>query len=131
MLAYSHINAPRAAIAYVDDVPAMFFGIGVVSAACASVWAVGTRKSWRVVPEVTRFWRSDFVPWLLEHDFRFAEARSLATNSRAHRWMRSLGAEQHGPAMPFGTHDEPFLLFRWTVAGYRSIYPALEVAPCA
>src|SRR5690606_4780331 len=41
-LAPFHLNAPKTAIAYVDGVPATFFGIGAVNAACASFWSVGT-----------------------------------------------------------------------------------------
>lgn len=121
-LAPFYVAAPRALVAYVDDVPAMFFGIGAINAACASVWAVGTTRGWRAVPAVTRVWHDDLVPWLIDKGFRFAEARSLASNRKAHGWLRSLGGETATDPLPFGTQDEPFLLFRFTVASYRSIH---------
>jgi hypothetical protein len=122
VLAHGHVALPKALVAYVNDVPATFFGVGWLNAGTTSVWAVSTSLGRRAMPEVTRHFRSDLVPWMLEHGAVAAEARSLATNTKAHEWMRSLGAEQHGPAFPFGRGGEPFLLFRWTVAGYRSIY---------
>lgn len=122
-LAPFHLNTLKSCIAYVDGVPAMFFGIGAINAACASFWSVGTAKAWRAVPEVTKFWLSDMVPWAMEQGFRFAEARSLATNTKAHRWLlNTFKAEVVTEPLPFGTQDEPFLLFRFTVTGYRSIY---------
>lgn len=121
-LAPIYVGLPRSLVAYVDDVPAMAFGVGMINAACASAWAVGTVKSWRAVPDVTRFWHDELVPWTIDRGFRFVEARSLVTNVRAHRWMESLGAEAVTDPLPFGKADEPFILFRWTVASYRSIY---------
>lgn len=124
-LAPYHLALPKTAIAYVDDVPAMFFGVGALNAATASVWSIGTAKAWRAVPEATRYWHEHLIPWMLEQGFRNAEARSLAANKRTHGWLRSLGAEAVAE-FPFGNQDEPFLLFRFTVARYRSIYGQLS-----
>lgn len=120
-VAYSHVRSLRSHIAYLDGVPVMAFGVNALTPLVASVWAVGTADVRRVVPEVTRFWRDDLVPWGVERGFQYAEARSLATNRRAHRWlMNTFKAKLITGPQPYGKAGEPFILFRFAVSDYRS-----------
>lgn len=110
-------------VAYIDDEPTALFGTTPINAACFSVWALGTKAFNRTVPAISRFIMREHIEKRIAIDgARTMEARSLASHTTAHRWMRSLGAELATPEpFPYGRNDEPFLLFRWTVAGYRAI----------
>ena len=108
-------------IAYLDDEPVTLFGTAPMTASCYSVWALGTDDMRRTVPAVTRMLMSEIIERRIAQGLRTAEARSLATHHEAHKWMRDLGAEQLGEPFPYGKADELFVMFRWTVAGYRAI----------
>jgi len=108
-------------IAYLRDEPVMLFGTTPIAASCMSVWAMGTRQTPRVIPAVSRYLIETHIPWRLEQGFNSMEARSLVTHGAAHRWMESMGGVRHGPAFVFGKGGEHFILYRWTVAGYRAI----------
>lgn len=117
------VMSGEAFIAYLDDEPTTLFGTSPMSASCFGVWAIGTSAMKRTIPAVSRYFMQHHIEKRITHDgLRTAEARSLASHTQAHAWMRSLGAEQVTPEpFPYGRNDEPFLLFRWTVAGYRAI----------
>ena len=121
MLAHAFVHTGNSYIAYRGDEPVMLFGTSPINAACFSVWAVGTKRTPRVIPAVSRFYLDYEIPARLAEGFRTAEARSLLSHEAAHRWMVSLGAEQIGDPFPYGKADEHFVLYRWTVAGYRAI----------
>lgn len=115
------ITSGEGFIAYMDDEPVTLFGTTPMTAACYSVWALGTQHMRRTIPAVSRKFMVEIIERRIAQGLRTAEARSLATHTEAHKWMRDLGAEQLGDAFPYGKADEPFVMFRWTVAGYRAI----------
>jgi hypothetical protein len=121
VLAAQFVHVGNCYIAYERDQPTMLFGTSPINAACFSVWGVGTERTPRVVPAVSQFMLDYEVPRRIGEGFRTAEARSIATHGQAHRWIESLGGVKHGPAFPYGKADEHFVLYRWTVAGYRAI----------
>lgn len=121
VLAHWLVMSSDAFIAYVDDEPTTLFGTSPINVACYNVFAVGTRQMRRTIPEVTRFLMVEHIEKRIREGAKTMEARSLANHTQAHAWMRSTGAVQLGKAFPYGRNDEPFVLFRWTVAGYRAI----------
>lgn len=121
VLAQWLVLSADAFIAYVDDEPVTLFGTSPINAACFNVFAVGTRQMRRTIPAVSRFMMVEHVEKRIRDGARTMEARSLATHTEAHAWMKSLGATQHGSHFAYGRNDERFVLFRWTVAGYRYI----------
>lgn len=101
-------------IASIDGRPIMFFGVTSMNIACMSVWAVGTRRTSRVVRDVTRFLIGEAVPAKIAAGFHTMEARSHVDHAQAHRWMQSTGAVVVGEPFVYGRQREKFLLFRWT-----------------
>ncbi len=111
----------RSYVAYLGDDPVMFFGTTPMTINCFSVWAVGTDRIGRAIPEASRLLLDHEVPRRIAEGFTCAEARAIATHGKAHRWIESLGGVKHGPAFEYGKAGEFFVLYRWTVAGYRAI----------
>lgn len=108
-------------IAYLDDEPVVLFGTSPMTPYAYSLFAVGTPNMRRAVPEISRFIMQTHIEERIAQGALTMEARSHADHVEAHRWMLSLGAEQHGGPFPWGRNGERFLTFRWTVAGYRAI----------
>lgn len=121
VLAQWVLTTGAAFIAYHGSDPIMLFGTSPVTVSCLSVWAMGTERMERAVPAVSRFLIREHIPHRINEGFNSMEARSLATHTAAHRWIESLGGEQHGPAYLFGKDGEHFITYRWTVSSYRAI----------
>jgi len=111
----------RAFVAYIDDEPVALFGTSPMTPYCYSLFALGTDRMHRAVPEISRFLMTVHIERRIAEGALTMEARSHIEHVAAHRWMLAMGAEQHGPSFPWGGNGEHFLLFRWTVAGYRAI----------
>lgn len=120
-LAYWLVMSGDAFIAYENDEPVTLFGTTPMTAACFSVWAIGTARMRRTIPAVTRYLMTEHIEKRIADGARTMEARSLANHTEAHAWMRSTGAEQLGEPFEYGRDGEMFVLFRWTVAGYRAM----------
>jgi len=120
-LTYAMLGAGKAFVAYLDDQPVMVFGTSPINVCTISLWALGTKRSRRVIPKVTRFMHDYHIPDRIDEGFTTGEARSLVQHHDAHRWMTNFNAEPSGEPFVYGKGGELFQLFRWTVAGYRSI----------
>lgn len=119
-LAQHLLTAPHARIAYDGEVPAVLFGYSLLNVSTASLWAVGTKRMRRAMPEVTTHYSRVIEPELHRLGVLAAEARSLVTHLEAHHWMRAWGGKRHGPAFVYGRGGERFYMFRWTVSPYRA-----------
>jgi hypothetical protein len=108
-------------VAYLKDEPVALFGTSPMTVNCLWVWALGTDRMERAVPEITRFFMDYHMPRRIEQGYTCAEARSLVTHGVAHRWIEGMGGKKLGGAFEFGKGGEHFVLYRWTVAGYRAI----------
>jgi hypothetical protein len=108
------LSGREAWVAHWHDQPVAAFGIHNATPAgnVVTVWAWGTRRMRRVVPEMTRF-VADAVPRWIEEGITRVEARSIYGHVEAHRWMRGLGAHEQ-PCPAWGKHGEDFILFSWT-----------------
>lgn len=104
-----------------NGTPVAFFGTAPMNAGTLSIWALGTKAIPRVVPVINRFMTQEHLPRRIAEGYHAMEARSHADHVEAHRWLRSVGAEAHGPAFEFGRDREKFLLFRWTKDVFESI----------
>lgn len=117
---YYTVMGSRCWVAYWKGKPVAAFGVEPFSLTALNVWALGTQHMHRVIPAITDFMALDVVPELIDAGYQIMEARSLATHEQAHAWMQSTGAEKAPGAFPYGKGGEEFILFRWTVSGYRS-----------
>lgn len=107
-------------------VPVMVYGTAPMNIATLSIWAIGTKRTFRVLPAVTRHVIHDHLPARLEQGFVSMEARSHVGHAEAHYWMRSTGAVALGEPFVYGREGTKFLLFRWTpeaLAAARERYP--------
>jgi hypothetical protein len=114
-------SSGHAYVAYRDGQPRLVFGTAPMTVNCFSVWALGMVGARATIPAVSHFFVDYEIPRRIDEGFNCAEARSIVEHAEAHRWMRGLGAEQLGASFQYGKHGEEFVLFRWTVAGYRAI----------
>lgn len=121
MLAHWLVYSGDAFIAYLKDEPVFLFGTSAMTATCYSVWGLGTKDTKRVIPAVTRYLMTTHIEKRIAEGARTMEARSLASHTEAHGWMRAVGATQLGEPFEYGKNGEPFVLFRFTVAGYRAM----------
>lgn len=113
-LAVACLQAGPAFIAYDKrEQPCMAFGAARYSPTTVSAWAYGTKRAWRVLPQVTRFVTGPLADDLRQKGYRYAEARALTTNHDAIGWMREhLGACIIARLNGFGTNGEDFQLLR-------------------
>lgn len=122
VLAQACITQGEAYIAKYRGQPVTLFGTTPMTVACFSVWAFGTRHLPRTAPAVGQFFLSAIVPRRIEQGFRTAEVRVMADHEQARDWIKALGGQQSSFPFEYGTGGERFVLYRWTVAGYRSMY---------
>lgn len=114
--AYAMLMSGDNYVARLDDQPVGFFGVSPMNAVCSSVWAIGTKRFERAVPAITRYFHGTVLPKQLALGVTSAEARSLASHTKAHRWIHLTGGVAHGPEFCYGRNNEKFVLFRWTEA---------------
>ncbi len=108
-------------IAYLNNEPVFLFGTSPITACCYSVWGLGTKDTRKVAPAATRYFMQVHMEKRIREGCRTMEARSLATHTQAHNMMRAVGAVQLGEPFEYGKDGELFVLFRFTVAGYRAM----------
>lgn len=120
-MAWWLIHSGDAFIAYKNDAPVFLFGTSPISVCCYSVWGLGTEETTRVIPAVTRYLMTTHIEKRIAEGARTMEARSLASHTEAHGWMKMVGATQLGEPFEYGKHGEHFVLYRFTVAGYRAM----------
>lgn len=113
-IAYNLLTCSDAWTAHYDGQPVAVFGTAPISAACVSLWALGTPRMRRAAPAITDHVLDELMPRLLTDGIVSAEARSIIAHNEAHHWMRACGATMQGQAFPYGRNRELFLLFRWT-----------------
>lgn len=132
-LAWWLLHSGDAFIAYLDDTPVFFFGTSPMTATCYSVWGLGTDRTTRVIPAVTRYLMTTHIEKRIAEGALTMEARSILEHREAHGWMRGVGATQLGEPFEYGKGGELFVLFRFTVAGYRAMRDKRwsKAEPCA
>lgn len=110
-----------ALIAYDGEHPAALFGTSPINVCTLSVWAMGTDRMRRVIPEISRYMIETHIPERMAQGFTSMEARSHIAHKDAHRWMEGLGGVRCGFPYLFGRGGERFVTYRWTVSSYRAI----------
>jgi len=101
--------------------PEAAFGAGEVRSGLWIAWSWGTRRMWRCVPRITEFHFASLGPEVAARGAWRVEARPLAGNDMAIRWLRRMGATERCTLPGYGKNGETFLLFDWTRESWRQV----------
>jgi len=113
-IAYMLIMSGDAFVAYDDaDLPVLLFGTQPLNMVALNAWAVGTKRTWRVLHRATRWLITEYLPAKAEAGFVTMEARTHVDHHHSHRWLESTGAVVHGPPFVYGRDGQKFLMYRW------------------
>lgn len=77
------------------------------------IWSWGTKRISRCVPTITDFAHQQLIPHIVNSGAWRAEARPLAANDLACRWLERLGARRQGLLESYGKNGEDFILYEW------------------
>lgn len=103
------------------DQPIMFFGTMPMNVCYLTVWALGTRQSWRAANAVVDYMLDVHLPERLKQGFIGMEARAWIGHRTARSWIEATGGKPDGEPFEFGRDRELFLTFRWTDHEIESI----------
>ncbi|RWO37349.1 MAG: hypothetical protein EOS11_28500 [Mesorhizobium sp.] len=101
-------------VAELNGNPEAGFGAAEQRGGLWSAWSWGTRRMKRCVPGITAFFHAVLGPQVAAHGAWRVEARALASNELALRWLARLGATQRCRLPGYGRNGEVFLLYDWT-----------------
>lgn len=105
----------------VDGNPEAAFGAGEIRRGYWICWSWGTPRIGRAIPRMTRFCLDVIMPDFLASGGQRAEARAMAANTSAVRWLRMLKAVERCRLPCFGINGEEFILFDWTRADLLNV----------
>jgi hypothetical protein len=104
----------HAYVVLVDENPEAAFGAGRTQhRALWTAWSFMSRRGWRAVPRITEFVRAVMIPDIYASGGQRVEARALADNHSARRWLKRMGATEQGLLRNYGRNGEDFVLFEW------------------
>lgn len=110
--------------------PEAAFGAAEVRSGLWIAWSWGTKRMWRCVSLITQFHRDVVGPEVAARGAWRVEARPLAGNDMAVRWLRRMGATERCILPGYGKNGETFLLFDWTRESWRQVMEnAREIRP--
>jgi hypothetical protein len=101
-------------VAELDGNPEAGFGAAEQRSGLWIAWSWGTRRMRRCVPGITRFFHDVLGPQVAARGAWRVEARALAENELALRWLGRLGATQRCLLPGYGRNGEDFFLYDWT-----------------
>ncbi|RWN47676.1 MAG: hypothetical protein EOS03_09200 [Mesorhizobium sp.] len=103
-----------ACVAELDGNPEAGFGAAEQRGGLWIAWSWGTRRMKRCVPGITGFFHAVLGPQVAARGAWRVEARALAANELALRWLGRLGATQRCRLPGYGRNGEDFFLYDWT-----------------
>ncbi|RWM83207.1 MAG: hypothetical protein EOR84_33950 [Mesorhizobium sp.] len=108
-------------VAELNGNPEAGFGAAEQRGGLWIAWSWGTRRMRRCVPGITAFFRAVLGPEVAARGAFRVEARALATNELALRWLGRLGATQRCRLPGYGRNGEDFLLYDWTRESWNHV----------
>lgn len=106
----------------VDGNPEAAFGAGEVRSGLWVAWSWGTKRMRRCVPRITQFFYEVLGPDVASRGAHRVEARAMAGNDLAVRWLNRLGATERCTLPGYGKNGEDFILFDWTRETWANVY---------
>lgn len=104
----------HAYVVELDGNPEAAFGAAQVRGGLFIAWSWGTKRMRRCVPRITQFFYEVLGPDVAAQGAHRVEARALASNELALRWLKRLGATERCLLPGYGKNGEDFILFDWT-----------------
>jgi hypothetical protein len=101
--------------------PEAAFGAAEVRSGLWIAWSWGTRRMWRCVSLITEFYFTSLGPEISARGAWRVEARPLAGNDMAVRWLQRMGATERCLLPGYGKNGEDFLLFDWTRESWNDV----------
>ncbi|TRC72757.1 hypothetical protein FJV83_10080 [Mesorhizobium sp. WSM4307] len=108
-------------VAELDGNPEVGFGAAEQRGGLWIAWSWGTRRMKRCVPGITEFFHAVLGPEVAARGAWRVEARALAANHLALRWLGRLGATQRCLLPGYGRNGEDFFLYDWTREGWNHV----------
>lgn len=106
-------------VAYLDDDPVFAFGTIHVMPHVRQLWGFGTPKTKRVVPEITRYTKTVWLPSLWEQGVRRIQVHLPATNLASIGWLESFGMIAEATMRDFSTNGAIILQMAFTEKEFR------------
>jgi hypothetical protein len=101
-------------VAELDGNPEAGFGCAELRSGLWIAWSWGTKRMKRCIPRITQFHWEVLGPAVASRGAHRVEARALASNDMALRWLHRLGATERCRLPAYGKNGEDFILFDWT-----------------
>ncbi|RWB24667.1 hypothetical protein [Mesorhizobium sp.] len=108
-------------VAELDGNPEAGFGAAEQRGGLWIAWSWGTRRMRRCVPGITEFVHAVLGPKVAARGAWRVEARALAANELALRWLGRLGATERCRLPGYGRNGEDFLLYDWTRESWNHV----------
>ncbi|MER8486026.1 hypothetical protein [Mesorhizobium sp. M1322] len=108
-------------VAELDGNPEAGFGAAEQRSGSWIAWSWGTRRMRRCVPGITRFFHEVLARQVAARGAWRVEARALADNDLALRWLGRLGATERCLLPGYGRNGEDFLLYDWTRESWNHV----------
>lgn len=108
-------------VAELDGNPEAGFGAAEQRSGLWIAWSWGTRRMKRCVPGITEFFHAVLARQVAARGAWRVEARALAANEMALRWLGRLGATQRCLLPGYGKNGEDFFLYDWTREGWTHV----------
>jgi hypothetical protein len=110
----AHAMYGFAYVVEIDGNPEAAFGAAEHRSGLWVAWSWGTDRMRRCVPRITQFFYAALGPDVAARCAYRVEARALASNDLALRWLRRLGATERCRLPAYGKNGEDFILWDWT-----------------
>ncbi|MER8793960.1 hypothetical protein NKH75_07095 [Mesorhizobium sp. M0984] len=127
-----HAMQGRAYVVELDGNPEAAFGAAPLRSGLWIAWSWGTKRMKRCVPRITQFFYAVLGPDVAAQGAWRVEARAMAGNDLAVRWLNRLGATERCRLPGYGKNGEDFILFDWTRETWANVHllktPGIEAA---
>lgn len=117
-----HAMQGRAYVVELDGNPEAAFGAAPLRSGLWIAWSWGTKRMKRCVPRITQFFYAVLGPDVAAQGAWRVEARALASNELALRWLHRLGATERCLLPCYGKNGEDFILWDWTRESWRQTF---------
>lgn len=121
LLAYAAMRG-FAYVVRLDGQPEAAFGAAEERQGLWHAWSWGTARMPRCVPAMTRYFYAVLGPQVSEAGAWRVEAKALASNALALRWLRRLSAVERCVLPRYGKNGEDFILFDWTRESWADVF---------